>query len=118
ASVDGSMYLFDGTQLQVVAQTGPDTYSLFDVSGVNSPSVNNVGDIVFLARAQGALGLGTDGVFSGPDPLRDRVAVVQPLDGTGTVSGYLALSPKAINDHGQVGLSTTLLTPSGTQSAT
>jgi hypothetical protein len=86
----------DGGPLTTVADTSQ-TFQDF-LSGPG-PSINNQGEVVFLADLTASLGGGT-GIFTGPDPVADKViAVGDDLFG-GRVVG-LGLG-RGLNDSGQI----------------
>jgi hypothetical protein len=61
--------------------------------------VDSAGRVVFYATPRG----GAHGIFSGPDPTRDRVlAIGDPTLGS-TLTDF-ALNPVSINAHGQLAL--------------
>ena len=74
-----------------------DTRGEFGSFGFRPPSLNNQGDVAFLAT----LDDGTTGIFVGPDPVEDRViATGDTLDGE-TVTG-LTFCEEGLNDSGQL----------------
>ena len=82
----------DGT-LTVLA----DTRGEFDSFGFRPPSLNNQGEVAFLATLDDL----TTGIFVGPDPVEDRViATGDTLDGE-TVTG-LTFCEEGLNDSGQL----------------
>lgn len=98
---DGSsgIFLAHGGTIETIADTtGP--FSGFGVAGIgvrDTLTVNNAGQVVFLAT----LDAGGSGIFTGPDPLTDRViGTGDPLFGS-TVTG-LELSREVLNDAGQI----------------
>jgi hypothetical protein len=77
--------------------TVADTRGQFGSFGFRPPSLNNQGDVAFLAT----LDDGTTGIFVGPDPVEDRViATGDTLDGE-TVTG-LTFCEEGLNDSGQL----------------
>jgi hypothetical protein len=82
----------DGT-LTVLA----DTRGEFGSFGFRPPSLNNQGEVAFLAT----LDDGTTGIFVGPDPVADRViATGDTLDGETVTS--LTFCEEGLNDSGQL----------------
>jgi hypothetical protein len=80
-----------------VLTTVADTRGQFGSFGFRPPSLNNAGEVAFLAT----LDDGTTGIFVGPDPVEDRViATGDTLDGE-TVSG-LTFCEEGLNDSGQL----------------
>jgi|SRR5215831_18625866 len=100
ATFGGSPAIFtgDGSSTKTVADTnGP--YSFFpvdDPAGVG-PAINNMGTVAFGAILRD----GRKGIFTGPDPTRDKVIVTgDPLFGS-TVS-FLEFCRQGLNDSGQI----------------
>jgi hypothetical protein len=85
------LYLGDGGPLFTVADSaGP--FAMFDHA-----SINDLGQVAFYAT----LDDGGAGIFTGPDPVADRViAVGDPLDGR-TVT-YLGFFNQGLNEFGQI----------------
>jgi hypothetical protein len=83
----------DGGELTVVA----DTRGKFASFGFRPPSLNNEGDVAFLAT----LDDGTSGIFVGSDPIADRViATGDTLDGS-TVQN-LTFCEEGLSDSGEL----------------
>jgi hypothetical protein len=77
--------------------TVADTRGEFGFFGFRPPSLNNQGDVAFLAT----LDDGTTGIFVGPDPVEDRViATGDMLDGETVTS--LTFCEEGLNDSGQL----------------
>ena len=83
--------------------TVADTRSEFAFFGFRPPSLNNQGDVAFLA----ALDDGTSGIFVGPDPVADRViSTGDTLDGS-TVQN-LTFCEEGLSDSGELAFVATL----------
>ena len=77
--------------------TVADTRGQFGSFGFRPPSLNNQGEVAFLAT----LDDGTTGIFVGPDPVEDRViATGDTLDGEEVTS--LTFCEEGFNDSGQL----------------
>jgi hypothetical protein len=100
-------FFFDGATQEFVTEivtgsggaltTVADTRGEFGSFGFRPPSLNNQGEVAFVAT----LDDGTTGIFVGPDPVEDRViATGDTLDGE-TVTG-LTFCEEGLNDSGQL----------------
>jgi hypothetical protein len=90
----------DGVQRTTVA----DTRGAFGSFGFRPPAINNAGDVAFAATLDDFV---TEGIFTGGDPVTDRViATGDTLDGR-TVQG-LTFCEEGLNDSGQLGFIATL----------
>jgi hypothetical protein len=90
----------DGVQRTTVA----DTRGAFGSFGFRPPAINNAGDVAFAATLDDFF---TQGIFTGGDPVTDRViATGDTLDGR-TVQG-LTFCEEGLNDSGQLGFIATL----------
>jgi hypothetical protein len=84
-----------------------DTRDEFAFFGFRPPSINNEGDVAFLAT----LDDGTTGIFVGPDPVEDRVVTTgDTLDGA-EVTG-LTFCEEGLSDSGELAFVATLEDPS------
>ena len=91
----GGIFLGSGGPVITVADT---TGPFADFSG-SSPIINNQASVVFFAR----LDSGELGIFTGPDPVADKViAVGDPLLGSAVAEFFLDNSRLGFNDRGQV----------------
>jgi hypothetical protein len=78
--------------------TVADTRGGFGTFGSRPPSLNNEGDVAFLATLDD---FSTTGIFVGPDPVQDRViATGETLDGATVTS--LTFCEEGLNDSGQL----------------
>src|SRR5918996_4962363 len=85
----------DGTQRTIVA----DTRGAFSSFGFRPPAINSAGDVAFAATLDDFV---TEGIFTGGDPVTERViATGDTLDGR-TVQG-LTFCEEGLNDSGQLG---------------
>ena len=85
----------DGAQRTTVA----DTRGAFGSFGFRPPAINSAGDVAFAATLDDFV---TQGIFTGSDPVTDRViATGDTLDGR-TVQG-LTFCEEGLNDSGQLG---------------
>lgn len=100
---DGRSRIFryeTGTTTQIAEGSPTGVFSSVEFS----PSLNNQGQIAFMAR----LANGDDGIFIGPNPLTDAVIKEGDLlDGSTVVT--LSMSQNALNDSGQIVFTATLL---------
>jgi hypothetical protein len=72
--------------------------AVYNSAYFSTAEINNHGKIAFTARVTAT---GTLGIFTGNDPVQDRVAMVgDPLDGS-TITG-LVMGRNGLNDQGQV----------------
>ena len=93
----------NGGPLTVVADTR-DEFAFF---GFRPPSINNEGDVAFLATLDDR----TTGIFVGPDPVEDRVVTTgDTLDGA-EVTG-LTFCEEGLSDSGELAFVATLEDPS------
>ena len=97
----------NGGPLTVVADTSGPFRSFGQVFGITPPALNNNGDVAFLAD----LDSGGSGIFTGPDPITDRViGTGDTLDGS-TVTN-LRFCDEGLNDSGQLAFQATFNDPS------
>jgi hypothetical protein len=102
--INNSLMLFRDGETQVIAGPGLplDVNLPLDLNVPNFltsvlPTLNNRGQVAFVAQTPGA----DLGIFVGPDPLRDRVITTEDLlDGAAVWS--LTLGKESLNDHGQL----------------
>ena len=97
-TLDGVQGVFTGSggALTTVAdRSGP--FSDFNLGSDIAPAINDMGTVAFRAR----LDDGGVGIFTGPDPLRDKViALGEELDGSTVTS--LGFSRFGLNNSGQI----------------
>ena len=92
----------NGDTLATVA----DTRGEFGSFGLRPPSLNNQGDVAFLAT----LDDGTTGIFVGPDPVEDRViATGETLDGAEVTN--LTFCEEGLSDSGELAFIATFEDP-------
>jgi hypothetical protein len=97
------------TQTIVADTTGP-----FGGFGFRAPSLNNNGDVAFLAQPDD---FSSSGIFVGPDPRKDRVVSTGDRLDRGIVSS-LSFCEEGLNDSRQVAFIATLDPPKGEGSRT
>lgn len=96
-----------GGSLTVVADTSGPFQSFGQIFGVTPPALNNNGDVAFFAD----LDAGGSGIFTGPDPVADRViGTGDTLDGSTVTS--LRFCDESLNDFGQLVFQATFNDPS------
>lgn len=87
----------DGGPTTTVADTTDNFAELYFVS------INNAGTVAYRARPSG----GGSGIFTGPDPVADKViATDDPLDGLTVMDVYM--SPRGLGEQGQIGFVATM----------
>ena len=98
----------NGGPLTVVANTsGPFQSFGFTFVGFTPPALNNNGDVAFFAD----LDSGGSGIFTGPNPITDRViGTGDTLDGS-TVTN-IRFCDEGLNDSGQLAFQATFNDPS------
>jgi hypothetical protein len=85
----------EGGPLKTIASTA-DSYGFFN----SGPSINNHGEVAFAAFTAD---FSLDGIFTGPDPVADRVVAAGDAIGAGTVLPFsIQFSQGGLNDRGEV----------------
>ena len=96
-----AIFRLDGDKVTTIAETTTGTFS--DLG--SEPALNNRGSVAFL----GTLASGVQGIYTGPDPVRDKVIQVgDPLDGTTVADLTRALGHSGLNDSGSIAFVATL----------
>lgn len=91
STLDNRIYLAAGGSLNPIVNTN----AVFSEDG--TVSINDSGDIAFIA----ALSAGGSGIFTGPDPVLDKVVETgDPLDGSTVLQ--LGFSSEGLNSSGQI----------------
>lgn len=94
-----------GGPLRTVASTASG-YGFFN----SGPAINKEGEVAFSAHTAD---FSLDGIFTGPDPVSDRVVVAGDVIGAGTVApSSLQFCEGGLNDSGEVSFIATLDDPS------